>query len=160
MFKHALGITILLTSVACAANPTTEKTTAKPTETTTTTTATTGTTPTDVCNQLVAAAKTDKIEEVTAVTLMPTGKMDKTMKGKFHKMHGDYLAKIKDITCGTAHTSNTHAFVEADNKGEKRFIPFVNVNGQWKFDMKTYKSFYVPATGHHGKGHAGKKTAG
>lgn len=111
------------------------------------------TTPMQVCQKLVEAAKTDNYASLKdAMTEMEAHHMGKDTKTKesFHKMHGDYLDKIKTLTCGTEHVADTHAFVEAEAQGEKRLVPFVKVGGLWKFDTKTYKTFY--STGkHHGE---------
>ncbi len=115
------------------------------------TAATTGTTPLQVCGQLVEAAKADNFTTAAGLMLAPKGgKHHAKGSPKFHKMGADYLKEIKTITCATEQIAGTRAFVTAETGAEKRLIPFVQDGGQWKFDMKTYKSFY--ATGKkHGK---------
>lgn len=109
--------------------------------------ATTGSnSPTETCQHLVEAAKTNNFKEFQSATVGYQGKAhaDGKMVGK---MGPDYLDKIKSITCGEAHAAGDHAFVEAESGAEKRLIPFVNRDGKWKFDMKTYMSFYPASKG-------------
>lgn len=117
-------------------------------------TATAGTTPTQVCSQLVEAAKGDNYEMVQNLTMTHgKKKADKGMKAhkaKFEKMQKTYMAKLKEMTCGTEQVAGDHAVVTATAGEEKRLIPFVQAEGQWKFDMHTYRSFYH--MDEHGKG--------
>lgn len=115
--------------------------------------------PAFTCAKLVEAAKANKFDEFQSLTTNygPKYMMKKEMKPmaaqKFDKMHTEFMDKIKGINCGTEHIAGTNAFVEAETNGTKRFIPFIKVEDNWKFDAKTYMSFYnVPKQGPKGKG--------
>lgn len=59
------------------------------------------------------------------------------------QMHRQQMTQIKDLeSCGSQHIADNHAVVEAQSRGQKRLIPFVKEEGQWKFDGSTYMSFY------------------
>ena len=60
----------------------------------------------------------------------------------FHKMHEKELSRLKDITCKDEKIAGDRAWVEAVSQNEARLIPFKKKDGQWKFDMHTYHSFY------------------
>lgn len=113
--------------------------------TTTTTTTDMATSPSSTCMKLVETAKANKYEDFNALTTnymgspMAKGKM---AEQRFDKMHVKFMDKIKGISCGTEHIAGANAFVEAETDGTKRFIPFVKVQDAWKFDAKTYMSFY------------------
>jgi len=111
---------------------------------------TTTETPAQICGKLVEAAKADNFEQFQTLSFHYEGKHKKG-KMKFGKMGTEYMAKIKTITCGSEDIAGEHAYVSAQSEGAKRFIPFVNVEGTWKFDAKTYMSMY-------GKMHKGKKS--
>jgi hypothetical protein len=118
--------------------------------------AATASTPSTACTKLVAAAQDNKFEEFMGLTTNYTGAHGKKAMAtqKFDKMHTKFMDKIKGITCGTEHVGGNNAFVEAKSGDQTRFIPFVSVDGAWKFDAKTYMSFYsFPG---HGPAH-GKK---
>lgn len=117
----------------------------------TTTTTTTTETPTQVCGKLVEAAKTDNFEQFKNLSFHYEGKKAKG-KMKFGKMGTEYMSKIKGITCQTEDIAGEHAYVSAQAEGTKRFIPFVNVDGTWKFDAKTYMSMYGKMHGEMGHG--------
>lgn len=100
--------------------------------------------PTVACSQLVDAAKTGDINAFHSNVL---GTKKSGTGRRFAKMGHDYMEKIKTISCGAEHIAGDRAFVESETNGEKRFIPFVQKEGQWKFDMKTYRSFYSEQKG-------------
>lgn len=54
----------------------------------------------------------------------------------------EQMGRLKGMKCGAEHISGSRAIVEAKTKTEKRLIPFVNVDGVWRFDVRTYESFY------------------
>lgn len=99
----------------------------------------------DACKIIVEAAKKDDFETVRLYTT-PTGRGEgerrKEAERRFHRMHRDQLAKLKDLSCGSEHRADAHAVVEAESEGRKRLVPFVEEKGGWKFDLRTYLSFY------------------
>jgi len=96
--------------------------------------------PGDVCKQLVEAAKKDDFDAVKKMSKgEPHGKQ---AKGHFHKMHGEYMERLKNIGCGSDLVADDHAVVEAQTEGKKRLIPFVKEESGWKFDAMTYMTFY------------------
>lgn len=150
MKTQALLLSLLFAATANAKPAATPATTT--TTTTTTTAAAPATTPAETCNKLVEAAKADDFAAASAISTWPAGKGGKQAKGKFGKMHNDYLSKIKGITCGTAYVADETAVVEAQAEGKKRFVPFVNEAGTWKFNVEAYKAMYkVPHGAEHGK---------
>ncbi len=104
------------------------------------------TTPTQACNQLVEAAKADNFEAVMNLTVRPpqakAKKQDKMIEKKFDKMSQSYLSDIQTMNCGNENVVQDHATVTAQTKDGQRLIPFVQQDGQWKFDMRAYKAFY------------------
>ena len=54
----------------------------------------------------------------------------------------DQMSRLKGMKCGSEHIAGDRAFVEAKTKKETRLIPFVNIDGVWRFDVRTYQSFY------------------
>ena len=54
----------------------------------------------------------------------------------------DQMGRLKGMKCGSEHVAGDRAIVEAKTKKETRLIPFVNVDGVWRFDVRTYQSFY------------------
>ena len=148
--KHILIISALVMAFAACAQKA-EK------ADTNTTTVTTGTTvasssansmssPLQACNQLVDAAKNKDYERASQLMLTPKHKMGmmgkKSSKKKFNKMHENYLSEVQDISCSEEQVAGDRAFVTATTKNQERLIPFVQAEGGWKFDMKTYRSFY------------------
>jgi hypothetical protein len=119
-----------------------------------TATTATATTPTESCTKLVEAAKENKFEDFMALTTKYEGHRGPAAveSKKFSKVHASFMDKIKGITCGAEHVGGNNAFVEAAAGGETRFIPFINVNGTWKFDAKTYMTFYTTGATKHEKG--------
>jgi hypothetical protein len=125
--------------------------------------------PKDVCTGLIDAAKKDDLNAFqlwtmsyrdTGTSTSETGagsagevgtdmSKSKSMPGSSENLSGNYkfpreeMARFKDLTCSSEHIAGSHAVVEVDTKsGEKRLIPFVMERGQWKFDPRTYTSFY------------------
>lgn len=117
--------------------------------------------PKATCAQLAEAAKKDDFPAIQALTTdwAPPGghpgemaapnpsKSGPSQKSPaaIHAMHEHHLSQLKDLTCGSEHVAGDHAVVEAESLGQKRLIPFIQVNGQWKFDARTYMSFYRQA---------------
>lgn len=102
-------------------------------------------TPTQACSKLIDAAKTDNFDAVAGMMLTPDYKKKDTRKkhkAKFEKMHDEYLSDIRNMTCTNEQIAGDHAVVTAETKEDKRLIPFVQSQGQWKFDMRTYRAFY------------------
>lgn len=107
-------------------------------------------TPTQVCSQLVAAAKANQFEKAQSLMHMPEHGMknaagsrsQKMQKAGFDKMHSTYFSAIKDMTCASESIAGMHAVVTASSQNEKRLIPFVQDKGDWKFDMKAYRAIY------------------
>ncbi len=64
------------------------------------------------------------------------------MEERFHKMHAKELERLKDLTCKEEKVVGEHAWVEAMSQKETRLVPFKMVEGKWKFDIRTYHSFY------------------
>jgi hypothetical protein len=52
------------------------------------------------------------------------------------------MERLQDLSCANEVIAQDHAMVESLSQGEKRLIPFVKTNEGWKFDMRTYRSFY------------------
>jgi hypothetical protein len=99
------------------------------------------------CKELIAAAKADNFEAVSSMMIFPDhGKtkmaMNKKNKMEFEKMHKENMAAIRDMTCGSELIAGDRAMVTAMSKDEERLIPFIQKDGKWKFDMKTYRAFY------------------
>lgn len=126
-------------------------------------------TPKETCDGLVEAAKKDDFNSFMKLTLgMEHGmhhskkggqageaggkNFEKSPKGMkkhrakmeqgFHKMHKEHLAMLKELSCGTEKITGDHAFVETEGKDQKRLIPFIQKEGKWYFDARTYMSFY------------------
>lgn len=115
-----------------------------------TTTTTPTETPTQICGKLVEAAKAENFDQFMNLSYHYEGKKAKG-KMKFGKMGANYMTKIKGITCQSEDVAGEHAYVSAQSEGTKRFIPFINVGGAWKFDAKTYMTMYEGM--HGGMGH-------
>jgi hypothetical protein len=64
------------------------------------------------------------------------------MPKHFEKMHKDHWAQLKELSCGTEIVTNDRAVIEAKTTEQSRLIPFVKTEEGWKFDAKTYMSFY------------------
>lgn len=60
----------------------------------------------------------------------------------FKKMHENEIARLKDLACKDEKVAGDRAWVEATTQNETRLVPFRLMEGQWKFDIKTYHSFY------------------
>jgi hypothetical protein len=58
------------------------------------------------------------------------------------KMDHNYMERLKDLTCTKENIAGDHAVVEAKSEGQERLIPFVKMQDGWKFDERTYHSFY------------------
>ncbi|MCS6838634.1 MAG: hypothetical protein NZ480_07275 [Bdellovibrionaceae bacterium] len=108
-------------------------------------------TPAAVCLKLAEAAKNKRFEEFLSYTVNYERHSEKKKRkdgaARFENMHKNYFDRLKNLTCGAEHIAESNAFVEAETDGRKRFIPFVQEKGQWKFDAKTYISFYKYAAG-------------
>ncbi len=125
--------------------------------------------PKTACDQIVAAAKKDDFKTVESLTAnwgMPhhgagetAGMNPKKMESDVKSAHQHHLSQLKDLSCGDEHVAGDHAVVEASSQGQKRLIPFVQVNGQWKFDARTYMSFYHRAMHEHGHEASQEKSA-
>jgi hypothetical protein len=120
---------------------------------TTPTTPTTGT-PLEACKSLVDATVKKDFESVKKLSVgMPSHGTDKSKEAGFDKMHKEYMSKLEKLSCTSEVVANDHAFVQAEAEGGTRLIPFLKTETGWKFDGKTYMSFYGGAHGHHdGKG--------
>lgn len=109
-------------------------------------TATATSSPLQACNQLVDAAKTKDYEKASQFMMAPSHKMGmvgkKPNKKKFEKMHQSYLNEIQNISCTEEQVAGDRAIVTATAQNQQRLIPFVQQEDGWKFDMKTYRSFY------------------
>lgn len=128
-------------------------------------------TPKEACEAIVKAGIDDNFQAFKDLTIMPTGhEKNSSDKGKnknqsgrqdrcgipgmneknleegFHKMHEKHLELLKSINCKDEKIAGDRSWVEATSKEESRLIPFKIADGKWKFDMKTYLSFYHPAT--------------
>ncbi len=68
--------------------------------------------------------------------------LDPKVKERFDRMHRKYFERIKNMSCGAEQIAGHHAIVTAISGPDQRFIPFVEEDGAWKFDMKTYRAFY------------------
>lgn len=104
------------------------------------------TSPTQACNRIVEAAKSNNFDQVAGLMAMPDHKkekMDKKTRAKFDSMHSEYMSDIQKMTCGDEQVAGDRAMVTAQTDQEKRLIPFIQKEGQWKFDMKTYRAFYM-----------------
>lgn len=136
---------VLLASTSTFAAETTATTT---TETKTVTA--TQSTPKETCMALVKAAQEQNFEAFTQLSraggkgMGPGNKAGSKnkMKPGFDKMHTNELEKLKTLNCGAEYIADTRAFVETDSAGKTRFVPFVKEGKDWKFDTKTYMSFY------------------
>ncbi len=162
--KSLLTLSVFFLAVISGAQTTTTSKTNKITTPTATqapqaSAAASSTTPTQTCNKLVEAAKSNNYESMAGLVMTPEhgkghGKMDgmkKPSKAKFDKMHTAYMSEIKDVTCGNEMVAGDRAVVTAESTTQKRLIPFVQADGQWKFDMKTYRSFYAGEVKDHKK---------
>lgn len=67
------------------------------------------------------------------------------MEEGFKNMHEKEMARLKNINCKGEKIAGDHAWVEATSENESRLVPFKMVDGKWKFDMRTYHSFYHPS---------------
>lgn len=114
-------------------------------------------TPREVCEAIVKAGIDDNFKAFMELTIIPKshhgskdhcgtpGMDEKTLEEGFHKMHEKHLDLLKSINCKDEKMVGDHSWVEAASKEESRLIPLKMVDGRWKFDMKTYFSFYHPA---------------
>ncbi len=134
---------LIMTSIVVLAGLTASA--ADTTTTTTTTTTAIGSTPTSVCQAIVDSAKSKNFEGMNKwTTAMPAHhKKMKMSKTDFAKMGSKYFEKMQDLTCGTEIMAQDHAIIESESQGQKRLIPFVKKADGWKFDLKTYHSFYA-----------------
>lgn len=114
--------------------------------------------PKAVCDQLARAARKDDFQAFQALSTGWTSQMASghgassppqggaTTPGKaeseLHSVHQSHLGQLKDLRCDAEHIADDHAVVEAESQGRKRLIPFIEVKGHWKFDARTYLSFY------------------
>lgn len=116
--------------------------------------------PREVCDRLVQAAKKDDFALANQWTYELAGSMPSESQagtaggeamsgqpsGSPESMNGlsrEQLASFKDLNCGSERIAGDHAFVEVKGKDQSRFIPFVkDTSGIWKFDARTYMSFY------------------
>lgn len=123
--------------------------------------------PKQVCENLAKAATENNYKAFTEWTTMGAGPMMGMHHGKgmmggkgmkkgdwgmgaptpeaFEKMHKEQMAKLKALGCKDEKIAGDHAWVEATSNNEVRLVPFIKQDGQWKFDMHTYRSFYRPA---------------
>lgn len=122
-------------------------------------------TPKEACEAIVKAGIDDNFKAFMELTIVPTGhdkEKNKNQNGRqdrcgipgmneknlekgFHKMHEKHLELLKSISCKDEKIAGDRSWVEATSKEESRLIPFKVADGKWKFDMKTYFSFYHPA---------------
>jgi hypothetical protein len=110
----------------------------------------------EACDKLAEAGKNGDFNTVQQLTMsMPHMKehMKKsgTAKKDFEKMRKDHMDQLKELKCSSEQVVEDHAFVTAEAKEGKRLIPFVKEGESWKFDARTYMSFYK--MGHMMKGH-------
>lgn len=100
--------------------------------------------PAQVCKSIAENAKAKNFEGVQKLTAGMPGhaKAEKKQKKGFDKMAEQYMERLQDLNCGQEVIAKDHAMVEADSKGEKRLIPFIQTEDGWKFDASTYRSFY------------------
>lgn len=126
-------------------------------------------TPKQVCEALAKAATENNFKAFMELSAMPMGYgrdcLDKTrtgknkgkqapqdhcgmhgknMEGGFQKMHEKQMDRLKSLSCKDEKIVGDHAWVEATSKEEARLVPFKMMDGKWKFDMRTYHSFYHP----------------
>lgn len=117
----------------------------------TATTATQTETPLTVCKNLVDSTIKKDFESVKKMSIgMPDHSQGKTAAAGFDKMHKTEWSKLEKLTCTSETIANDRAFVQAQADGGTRLIPFVKTETGWKFDGKTYMSFYGPGHGVHG----------
>ncbi len=123
------------------------------TTTATTTTAKATDTPSAVCQAIVESAKNKDFEGMQKWTtdMSAHHKKMKMNKADHKKMSSQYFEKMQDLTCGKEIVAQDHAIIESESNGQKRLIPFIKKGDSWKFDVKTYHSFYG------GEGHGHKK---
>lgn len=117
----------------------------------TTTETTTATTPLSVCKNLVELTLKKDFAGVQNLSTAFGPHHGKSKGAHFDKMHKENWSKLEKLSCTTETVANDHAFVEAQSEAGARLIPFVKTEAGWKFDMKTYMSFY-----HFGADHAQK----
>ena len=112
--------------------------------------------PASACKTLAESAKAKDYQAVMNLTdgLPAPGKVKGKQKQGFDKMHTQYLDKLQDLNCGQEMIAQDRAVVQADSQGQKRLVPFVRTNEGWKFDIRTYRSFYDTGMAH---GKANKK---
>ncbi len=122
-----------------------------------TTTAKATDTPFTVCQAIVESAKNKDFEGMQKWTtdMSAHHKKMKMNKADHKKMSSQYFEKMQDLTCGKEIVAQDHAIVESESNGQKRLIPFIKKGDGWKFDQKTYHSFYGDE-GHHSKKHSHK----
>ncbi|MEZ0391973.1 MAG: hypothetical protein ACAH59_07155 [Pseudobdellovibrionaceae bacterium] len=104
--------------------------------------------PTAACKAIAEAAKNKNFETFASLSTGMPPKKAQPKKADFEKMGQKYFEKIQDLSCNNEIIAEDHAVVEADAKGEKRLIPFLQTPQGWKFDMKTYQSFYHTKESH------------
>lgn len=141
--KSLLSLSVMLAAFAVQAQTGATKTTT----TTTTTTSGSASSPSQACSQLIEATKANNFDKVAEMMAMPRHKNEKMpnkkAEAKFDDMHKKYLSEIQNMTCSTEQIAGDHATVIAETQNERRLIPFVQTDGQWKFDMHTYRALYM-----------------
>lgn len=139
MKQHFLtSIVTLIASVACAQSGGAGATKNQQTP------AGSAATPREACQQMVDAAKANQYDRVAQMMASEPSMKRMKMKSekRFDRMHTKYMSEIQNMSCGSEQLAGTHAMVTAETGSERRLIPFIQSEGQWKFDMKTYKAFY------------------
>lgn len=97
-------------------------------------------TPMAVCQSMAQAAKNGDFKAYQNFSF--GAPQHKGNKAGFDKMHQKYFDRLKDLSCTSENVSGNHAFVQASSQGQERLIPFKRTPDGWKFDAKTYMSFY------------------
>jgi hypothetical protein len=123
------------------------------------------TSPKEACEKIVEAGKKGDFNLVKQYTAggmehhQKDGQTDKKMenmseksKKDFEQMRQAHMDELKDLKCSSEQTVENHAFVTAETKDGKRLIPFVKEGEGWKFDPRTYMSFYRKSMKEHGIG--------
>lgn len=146
--KKLITLLLFISATALAADPTNEMPVG---------------TPKEVCDAIVKAGIDDNFKAFMELTIIPKGHdksqpqqgsqdhcgvpgmNEKNLEDGFHKMHEKHLELLKSTSCKDEKIAGDRSWVEAISKAESRLIPFKMVDGKWKFDMKTYLSFYHPA---------------
>jgi hypothetical protein len=110
--------------------------------------------PKAACKSMVEAAKKGDFNELKGLSSgwdrVQHTAQEKSLKKGFEHMHQTQMDKLKDLKCGKEQVAEDHAIVIAESGEKERIVPFVKEGMGWKFDARTYMTFYRESLKEHG----------